>query len=123
MYVSRIERSYARFGARFLDRILGEQEKEIFARRYARDPQRGYRFLATRFAAKEAVLKSLGRGWLQGISFQDIEIKNDSRGKPFVQLGERASAEARRQGVKTFELSLSHTKELAAAYVIALGEG
>lgn len=112
-----------------ISRIAKALEKERFrARIYTAAEQeylkdKGPQSWAARFAAKEAVLKSLGRGWLQGISFQDIEIKNDSRGKPFVQLGERASAEARRQGVKTFELSLSHTKELAAAYVIALGEG
>lgn len=86
MYVSRIERSYARFGARFLDRILGEQEKEIFARRYARDPQRGYRFLATRFAAKEAFSKAIGLGMRMPMAWSRMQTLNASSGKPTVVL-------------------------------------
>lgn len=86
MYVSRIERSYARFGARFLDRILGEQEKEIFVRRYARDPQRGYRFLATRFAAKEAFSKAIGLGMRMPMAWSRMQTLNASSGKPTVVL-------------------------------------
>src|SRR5690606_24149058 len=50
--VDRIERVYARYGAKFVSRILGLEETEKFQQRHQRDPKRGIRFLATRFAAK-----------------------------------------------------------------------
>lgn len=86
MYVSRIERAYLRFGSRFLDRILGEQEKAIFARRYQRDPQRGLRFLATRFAAKEAFSKAIGLGMRMPMAWSRMQTLNAPSGKPTVVL-------------------------------------
>ncbi len=88
IYISRIERAYSRFGSRFLDRILGEQEKEIFARRYARDSQRGLRFLATRFAAKEAFSKAIGLGMRMPMAWSRMQTLNASSGKPTVVLSD-----------------------------------
>lgn len=67
-------------------------------------------------------MKSLGRGWLQGVSFAEIEIRADEWGRPSVTLVGGAREVARQQGVTRFVVSLTHTKELAIAYVIALGE-
>ncbi len=77
---------------------------------------------AARFAAKEAVMKALGRGFGQGVSFLDIEISQDEWGKPQVHLQGRTLKLAETLGVGQLFLSLSHTKDLAIAYVIALGE-
>lgn len=77
---------------------------------------------AARFAAKEAVMKALGRGWLQGVPFGSIEIYKNSWGQPQVRLFKPAQEVAQSQGITHFMLSLAHTKELAIAYVIALGE-
>ncbi len=91
-----------------------------------RDYLRGRRACswAARFAAKEAVMKALGRGWLQGVCFQEIEISADQWGKPTVSLrgGGGALKAARDAGITRFALSLTHSKELAIAFVIALGE-
>lgn len=86
IYLTRIERAYARFGERFLNRILGVQEKEIFSRRYASDPQRGLRFLATRFAAKEAFSKAIGLGMRMPMAWSRMQTLNASSGKPTVVL-------------------------------------
>ncbi|NLJ81462.1 MAG: holo-ACP synthase [Firmicutes bacterium] len=77
---------------------------------------------AARFAAKEAVMKALGFGWGQGASFRDIEIAVNERGRPEVRLQGQTLELAQKLGVAKLLLSLSHTKELAAAYVIAIGE-
>lgn len=58
--IDRIERALARHGDRFAEKILGPEELAKFHARRARDPVRGVRFLATRFAAKEAFSKAVG---------------------------------------------------------------
>src|SRR5690554_421670 len=86
IYISRIQSSYERFGDRFLQRVLGEQEQQIFHRRYARDPKRGLRFLATRFAAKEAFSKAIGLGMRMPMSWSRMQTLNAASGKPMVVL-------------------------------------
>lgn len=86
IYISRIQRSYERFGERFLTRILGAEERVVFARRYARDPQRGLRFLATRFAAKEAFSKAIGLGMRMPMAWSRMQTLNAPSGKPMVVL-------------------------------------
>ena len=92
IYLSRIQASYTRFGARFLERILGKQEQQIFQRRYARDPQRGIRFLATRFAAKEAFSKAIGLGMRMPMAWSRMQTLNAPSGKPTVVLSPELQA-------------------------------
>lgn len=92
IYISRIQRSYERFGDRFLKRILGPQEQQVFARRYARDPQRGLRFLATRFAAKEAFSKAIGLGMRMPMAWSRMQTLNAPSGKPTVVLSTELQA-------------------------------
>lgn len=72
---------------------------------------------AARFAAKEAVLKALGTGLREG-SLQEIAVDNDGLGKPLVQLSGHFAMLAKQLGVKNIKISLSHSRELATAYVI-----
>ena len=72
---------------------------------------------AARFAAKEAVLKALGTGLREG-SLQEIAVDNDVLGKPLVQLSGHFAMLAKQLGVKNIQISLSHSRELATAYVI-----
>lgn len=111
--ISRIERALKRKG--FRDRIYTSYEQEYLQ-------AKGAQSWAARFAAKEAVMKALGRGWLQGVPFNSIEVYANSWGQPQVRLLEPARKVADEQGIAEFKLSLSHTKKLAIAYVIALGE-
>lgn len=75
--------------------------------------------LAARFAAKEAVMKSLGRG-IGAMGFSEIEVTNRDSGAPMVSLDGRAAAVAREAGAVRFEVSLSHTATMAQATVMAL---
>ena len=72
---------------------------------------------AARFAAKEAVLKALGTGLREG-SLQEIAVANDALGKPLVQLSGHFAAPSRQLGVKNIQISLSHSRDFAVAYVI-----
>ncbi|WP_053364849.1 holo-ACP synthase [Bacillus sp. FJAT-27245] len=90
---------------RFPDRILTGREKE----EYSLLPNgRRAEFLAGRFAAKEAFSKALGTGIGASLSFQDIEVGKDALGKPYFVRPEEMKA----------HLSITHTKEYAAAYVV-----
>ena len=77
---------------------------------------------ATRFAAKEAVLKALGTGFSQGIGVRDVEVKRNAKGRPYVVLSGRAKDVARERGVRELPLSLSYTHTDAVACAMAITE-
>lgn len=111
--IARIEKAMKRL--RFRETIYTSYERGDLQGRKAQS-------WAARFAAKEAVMKAVGRGWQQGVPFSSIEIYTNSLGQPHVRLLQPALEVASGLGITRFVLSLSHTKELAVAYVIALGE-
>lgn len=117
LQVDRIERVYARHGERLVARILGPQEIEVFRRRAARDPQRGIRYLATRFAAKEAFSKAIGLGMHSPMTWSRMQTLNQRGGRPVVQLSEPlASWYAARFG--TAHVSMTDERDMVAAFVI-----
>lgn len=117
IYVSRIQASYDRFGIRFLQRILGEQEQLIFKRRYVRDPQRGIRFLATRFAAKEAFSKAIGLGMRMPMAWSRMQTLNAPSGKPMVVLSPELQAwYASRFGAA--HITLTDESDLVMAFAV-----
>lgn len=95
-------------------RLFTESEWD-YAHRH-RDPMP---HLAARLAAKEAVMKSLGRG-IGAMSFNEIEVGHRDGGAPVVTLVGRAAAVARELGIDRFEVSLTHTRTMAQATVVAL---
>jgi holo-[acyl-carrier protein] synthase len=101
--IERISRMSNR--AKFSARILTEQE---LAKYITLSEKRQLEFLAGRFAAKEAFSKANGTGIGSELSFQDIEISNDSKGKPYLSKPER-------EGV---HLSISHSGSYAVAQVV-----
>lgn len=72
---------------------------------------------AARYAAKEAFLKALGTGWRDGIAFKDIEVFNNDLGKPGIKLSGITKKMAGTMGVTEIHLSISHTNDLAIAFV------
>lgn len=114
--ISRIERALERYGDRFLARVFTENEIFYCRGRVAE--------LAARFAAKEAVSKALGVGMRvlarDGIHWKDVEVVGDHRGKPIVRLFGRAAGRAEELGLAEWAVSLTHTKEHAIAFVVAL---
>lgn len=77
---------------------------------------------ATRFAAKEAVVKALGTGFSEGIGVRDIEVRRSSKGRPYVVLTGRAREVARELGVREVPISLSFTHSDAVACAMAITE-
>ena len=75
---------------------------------------------ATRFAAKEAVLKALGTGFSAGIGVRDIEVRRNAKGHPYVVLAGRAREVAREQGVRELPISLSYTHAEAVACAMTI---
>lgn len=74
--------------------------------------------LAARFAAREAVMKAMGVG-LGAFDFHDVWVDRLDTGRPVLQVSGRADALARERGIGSWHLSLTHTDELAIAYVVA----
>ena len=107
--INRIAQTVERWGVRFLSRIYTRNE---LAYCRGRSPQ-----LASRFAAKEAVMKALGTG-RHGVDWLDIEVIRLPGGRPAVQLHGRASKVAQTIGTRHIALSLSHSRDYAVASVV-----
>lgn len=115
--VERIQAAYDRFGDKFLRRILGPQEIDVFHRRFNRDPRRGVRFLATRFAAKEAFSKAIGLGMHMPMAWSRMQTLNAPGGRPVVKLSDPlASWYASRFG--TAHVSVTDESDMVAAFVV-----
>jgi holo-[acyl-carrier protein] synthase len=113
--VDRMRRALARQpGLR--TRLFTDAEWDYAARHHDPHPH-----LAARFAAKEAVMKSLGRG-MSSMGFAEIEVARSSAGVPSVALSGRAASIARDSGVTGWHLSLTHTDLMAQAVAIAVGD-
>ena len=111
--VSRIQKSLDRYGEQFARRILAETELEDFRRTL-----QPARFLARRFAAKEALAKAYGTGFSGGISLHMIAIRHDEHGKPLLALCDKAAACADNLGVVNQLLSISDEHNYAIAMVV-----
>lgn len=115
--VDRIERALARHGDRFATKILGSQEMDKFLARRARDPARGIRFLATRFAAKEAFSKAIGLGMRMPMTWTRVQTLNAPSGRPVLVIGHELQAwYDERFGAA--HVSITDESDMAAAYVI-----
>lgn len=111
--IARIEAVIARSGDRLARRILCEAEWQ----RYQHHHQPA-RFLAKRFAAKEAAAKALGTGIRDGLAFEQFEVYNDTFGKPLLRLHEGAAAQARLMQVRHTHLTIADERHYACATVI-----
>lgn len=109
--IARIERTLADFGERFLRRVYTERERERYRSRPAE--------LAARFAAKEATSKALGTG-IVGIRWREMEVVANRRGKPILVLHGSAAERAAVLGLVAFDVSLTHSRTEAMAFVVGL---
>ena len=109
---------HPKIGQRFRCRVF--TEKEIA---YCENKRRGkYESYAGRFAAKEAVMKALGRGWGAKVRWLDIEVARARSGKPEIVLHDKTAKLAQELGIRRWALSISHTKQHGLAFVIAEGD-
>lgn len=111
----RIARMIEQHGELFLRRVYTDREI-----RYCRARKRATEHFAERWAAKEAVLKSLGTNWHRGLCWTDVEVRNDSKGLPQVILRGAVRELAEKLGVGGVLLSVAHCRAYATAYVTAV---
>ena len=115
--LARIARAWQRHPQRFPEKILGADELRVFHARAARDRARGVRYLATRFAAKEAFSKAIGLGMRMPMWWTRMQTLNAPGGRPRVVLSEPlAQWYAERYGAA--HVSLTDESEYGAAYVV-----
>lgn len=114
--IARIERSVARFGEAFLRRIYTAGEVA-----YCMAKKNSAESLAARFAAKEAGAKALGTGISRGVGWQELEVRRAPGQRPELHLSGRAAQIAAALGVTRLSLTLSHSRELSIAVVVAEG--
>src|SRR4051812_18854778 len=112
--VPRIRESIERYGDRFLNRVYTPHEIA-----YSNGKANKYERFAARFAAKEAGMKALGTGWAQGVHWTDLEVVNESNGRPALVLHNRAADVAKQRGIRALALSLTHTANYGLATVVA----
>lgn len=112
---ARIERCYRRFGEHFVARLLLPVEREQFGR--TRRPER---FLAMRFAAKEAVVKAMGTGFAHGVWIRDIGVVQNRWGKPGVVYSARGERLRRKLGIGAGHVTLTDEAGLIVAVAVLM---
>jgi holo-[acyl-carrier protein] synthase len=111
--ISRVARLWERYAEHFAQRILMPEELMLF--RHSRQP---VRFLAMRFAAKEAVVKALGTGFRHGMWVRDTGSIPDPRGRPLVIFSERGRAVCHELGVGSAHVSLTDEAGMVLAFAV-----
>jgi len=111
----RIEQMVERHGDRFVNRVFTAAEQA-----YARAHKNTTEKYAGRFAAKEAILKLIGTGWRGRIKWTDIEVTNDSAGRPEVTVTGEVKRIAEELKIAHISISITHTANFAMASAVAL---
>jgi len=111
--LSRIGEIYERFGEHFAKRILMDEEMDLY--RKSKNP---VRFLAMRFAGKEAAVKAMGTGFAHGVWLRDVGILNNDWGRPVIVWSERGSRVCARLGIGSGHVSLTDDAGLVLAFAV-----
>ena len=112
----RIAQMIERHGELFINRVYTSHEIQ-----YCKSRKLATQHYAGRWAAKEAILKALGTGWRKGISWRDIEIRNEPGGRPVVAMRGGARDVVEQLGITQMLISISHCRSHATAYALAQG--
>ena len=110
---ARIQATYERFGEHFVNRILMPEELELF--RQSKQPTR---FLAMRFAGKEATVKAMGTGFRNGMWLRDVGILNNDWGRPIIIWSERGHGVCEQLGIGSGHVSLTDDAGLVLAFAV-----
>ncbi len=110
--IDRIQKMWDKYGERFAQKILTEREREQMPKNNL-VPR-----LAALFAGKEAAVKALGTGFAQGVHFKCIEILHAPTGKPGITFLGRGLEVCRQLGAQSAHISLTHSRDTAAATVV-----
>lgn len=111
--IDRVESTYARFGQHFVDRLLMPEEQLLLARN-----NNTIRFLAMRFAAKEAIVKAMGTGFANGMWLRDAGVLPDRFGRPEIIFSARGQRKCEDLGVGGGHLTLTDEAGLVVAVAV-----
>jgi holo-[acyl-carrier protein] synthase len=111
--LSRIQSTYDRFGDHFVRRLLMPEELELFV--LSKNP---VRFLAMRFAGKEATVKAMGTGFAHGVWLRDVGIVSNKWGRPLVIWSERGQRVCDRLGIGSGHVSLTDDAGLVVGFSV-----
>lgn len=109
--VKRLEDAYEKWGRKFFEKILTDNEIA-----YSFEKKNSFPSLAVRFAAKEALIKAIGSEI--NVNMKDIEVRNDEKGKPLIRVRNKLEGFFKEKQILHCHLSLSHEKEFAVACVV-----
>jgi holo-[acyl-carrier protein] synthase len=112
---ARVKRTFERFGNRFVEHLLMPEEQAQLAR-----TQRRERFLAMRFAAKEAIVKAMGTGFAHGMWIRDVGVVQNAWGKPEVVFSARGERVRRALGVGEAHVTLTDEAGLVVAVAVLM---
>lgn len=115
--VRRIEATFQRQGERFVRKVLTDTEFAVWQRRSERWPERGLRYLATRFSAKEAFSKAIGLGMRMPMTWRSCEIANRPSGQPVIVLHGELKTWFEAQGLSA-HLTVTDETDYAASFVV-----
>ncbi len=113
--IERLDRVLTRFGDRFAERLLMPEELALYAAQ-----KRKVRFLAMRFAAKEAVVKAMGTGFAHGMWIRDVGVIQNNWGKPEIVFSPRGRAMCDKLGIGDGHITLSDEAGLVVAVAVLL---
>lgn len=113
--LSRVQRTYDRFGQRFVERLLMDEEVEQFDRN-----KWPVRFLAMRFAAKEATVKAMGTGFAHGVWIRDVGTISNAWGRPEIIWSDRGRARCGELGIGDGHVSLTDDAGLILAFAVVM---
>jgi holo-[acyl-carrier protein] synthase len=114
----RVQRVYEKFGEHFVKRLLMPEEEAAF-RKY----NRPVRFLAMRFAAKEAIVKAMGTGFAHGMWIKDSGVASNAWGKPEIIWSERGRAMCGKLGIGEGHVTLTDEAGLIIAVAVLMRKG
>jgi len=113
--LSRVQETYNRFGERFVDRLLMDEERKLFEKN-----KMPVRFLAMRFAAKEATVKAMGTGFAHGVWIRDVGIVNNAWGRPEIIWSDRGRSVCDNLGIGEGHVSLTDDAGLILAFAVVM---
>jgi holo-[acyl-carrier protein] synthase len=113
--LSRVQGTYDRFGDHFVNRLLMDEERELYKR-----SKMPVRFLAMRFAAKEATVKAMGTGFAHGVWIRDVGIVNNDWGRPEIIWSDRGQKVCDDLGIGEGHVSLTDDAGLILAFAVVM---
>lgn len=114
----RIRKMFEKHGEYFSQRVYTEWENRYcLARKQSTESYTG------RWCAKEAILKAIGTGWVHGIAWRDMEIRNSATGAPYVCVGGGVLDVVLKRGISDIQITISHCSTHATATAIAIVDG